>query len=195
MSSLPSLSDLGPRQVREIANQSFSNLVISEIGRARDRIADLERNYPSAGRKELATRLSDAKKALASTSGALSGLFGIVSVPLDLVAVVYLQISLMVDIAVLHRVNLKSAVAQRALLDLLAYANGSDPLVRASPKVIGRIAMAVLQRGGWTSFGRAVPVVAAPLTAWLNNRALARAGREAMLFYHRERKQQRAAGT
>jgi hypothetical protein len=136
--------------------------------------------------KELARRLTVAKKALASKCGAVTGLFGLVSVPLDLVLVLYLQLSLTVEIAVLHRANLKSQRARDELIDLLAYANGSDPIVRAGPKVLGRIAVSMLERGGLPSLGRAVPVVAAPLTAWLNSRALERAGREAAAHYGRE---------
>jgi hypothetical protein len=189
---VPSLASLTPRQLRKLANESFSTLVLSEIRRARERIAELERTYPSAKRPELATRLIDSKKAIATTAGAVSGLFGLVSVPLDLVYVTYLQISLLVDIAVLSRVNLKSARAQDELLDLLGYANGTGPMVRAGPKVLGRIAIALLERGGLPWLGRAVPVVAAPLTAYLNNRALARVGQEALRFYAREHDRQKA---
>ncbi|MGI5861688.1 MAG: EcsC family protein [Myxococcales bacterium] len=183
---MPSFSSLGPRQLKKIASQRFSHLVVAEVGRARARIAELQRTYPSAQPKELAQRLTDSKKAIASTSGAVSGLFGLFAVPLDLVLVAYLQLSLIVDIAVLHKANLKSARAQQELLDVLGYANGAGPLVRASPRVFGRLAMTLLQRGGLPRLGRAVPVVASPLTAWLNNRALARAGREAMLFYGKQ---------
>jgi hypothetical protein len=188
------LESLSPAALRRLASTRFSSLILREIGRARRRVLDLSRTYPSAGRAELAQRLIDGKKALAATSGAVGGLFGLVSVPLDLVVVTYLQISLLVDIAVLHRVNLKSERAQEELLDLLGYANGAGPLVRAGPKVLGRIAVALFERGGLPGLGRAVPVVAAPLTAWLNNRALARVGREAVRYYSREGRRQRADG-
>ena len=186
------MSVLSPRELRRLANLQFSSLVLAEVGRARKRVTDLERAYPSADRDELARRLIDKKRAIASTSGAVSGLFGLASVPLDLVLVSYLQISLMVDVATLCRVSLKSARAQDELLDLLGRSNGVDPAVRAGPKVLGRIAIALLERKGLPVLGRAVPVVAAPVTAWLNNKALARAGREAFRFYTREgRREQR----
>jgi hypothetical protein len=113
-------------------------------------------------------------------------------VPLDLVFVTYLQVSLLVSIAVLHKVNLKSERAQNELLDLLGYANGTGPVLRAGPKVLGQIAVALLQRGGLPWLGRAVPVIASPLTAYLNNRALKRVGDEAMRFYSKEGKKQKA---
>lgn len=182
-----------PRQLKELAGSQFSRLVLSEIGRSRDRISELQRTYPSAGIPEIAQRLTDAKKAIASTSGALSGLFGLVSVPLDLVLVAYLQLSLMVDIGTLHKANLKSTRAQGELLDLLGYANGAGPAVRASPRVFGRVAATLLQRGGLPRLGRAVPVIASPITAWLNHQAIARAGREALLFYGRQPRRTRAA--
>jgi hypothetical protein len=191
---VPKFSSFSPAQLKRLANQQFSTLVLAEIRRARERIADLSRTFPSAGRQELAERLIDKKKTIATTAGAVSGLVGIVSVPLDLVFVTYLQIALLVDIAVLCHVNLKSERAQNELLDLLGYANGTGPLVRAGPKVIGRIAVALLEAGGLPMLGRAVPVVASPLTAWLNNRALKRVGDEAMRFYAREGKRQKAEG-
>jgi hypothetical protein len=181
-----------PAKLKKLAGAQFSSLVIAEIGRAKARIHELERTYPSAGREEIATRLIDDKKTLASTGGAVSGLFGLVSVPLDLVFVTYLQIALLVSIAVLHKVNLKSERAQDELLDLLGYANGAGPVMRAGPKVVGRIAIALFQRGGLPWLGRAVPVIASPLTAYLNNRALKRVGDEAMRFYSKEGKKQKA---
>ena len=183
MASIPPLT---PRQLKQVAGSQFSRLVVAEIGRSRERICELQRCYPSAAPREVARRLTDAKKALASTSGAVSGLFGLASVPLDMVLVAWLQLSLMIDIATLHKANLKSARAQGELLDLLGYANGAGPVVRAGPPLFGRVAAAMLQRGGLPRLGRAVPVLASPLTAWLNHQAIARAGREAALFYGRQ---------
>lgn len=182
---------LAPKGLKDLANRRFSDLVLFEIGKAKARVQELEEAYPSAKRPELAQRLVDRKKTLAGTSGAISGLFGLVSVPLDMVVVTYLQISLLVDLAVLHRVNLKSARARDELLDLLGYATGVGPLVRAGPKVLGQIARVLFTRGGFKGVGRAVPVVAAPLTAYLNNRALVRVGKEGILFYGREGKRPR----
>jgi hypothetical protein len=189
---VPGFPSFTPRQLKKLANEKFSTMVLSEIHRARARISALQSTYPSADRREIAQRLIDAKKAYATTGGAVSGLFGLVSVPLDLVFVTWLQTSLLVDIAVLSGVNLKSPRAQDELLDLLGYANGTGPLIRAGPKVVGRIAVALLQRGGLPSLGRAVPVIASPLTAYLNNRALARVGAEALRYYSKEGKRQRA---
>ena len=179
---MPKMPNLSPAQLKAMANTQLSNLIVAEVGRAKARIAELRRVYPSAPPSELAERLSDAKKTIAGTSGAVSGIFGLASVPLDLVLVAYLQLSVMVDVAVLHGANLKSKRAQDELIDLLNYANGLDPVVRASPRVLGQIAFALLKRGGFSQFGRAIPVVASPVTAWLNNKAIVRACHEAIVF-------------
>ena len=126
-------------------------------------------------------------KRASPNSGAVSGIFGLVSVPLDLVLIAYLQLSVMIDVAVLHGANLKSERAQGELIDLFNYANGLDPVVRASPRLFGQIAFSLLKRGGFSQFGRAIPVIASPVTAWLNNKAIVRACHEAIVFYGQEK--------
>ena len=173
----------GRRELEALAGQRFDQVVLGEIGRARMRLHALERRYPSAGSRELAAHLVDAKKRLASTAGAVSGLFGLVSVPADLLLVTYLQSVLLVELGVLYKSNLKSERGRNELLDLLGYANGVGPVVRAGPKLLGRLALTLFQRGGLPTLGRAFPVVAAPVTAWLNARAIERVGEEAVRFY------------
>ena len=184
---MPTMPHFTPAQLKALANAQLSNLIVSEVGRAKARIAELKRVYPSASVAELAERLTDAKKSVAGTSGAVSGIFGLVSVPLDLVLIAYLQLSVMIDVAVLHGANLKSERAQGELIDLFHYANGLDPVVRASPRLLGQIAFSLLKRGGFSQFGRAIPVVASPVTAWLNNKAIVRACHEAIVFYGQEK--------
>lgn len=191
---MPNMPKISPAQLKALANAQLSNLIVAEVGRAKARIAELKRVYPSATPAELAERLADAKKTIAGTSGAVSGIFGIVSVPLDLVLIAYLQLAVMIDVAVLHGANLKSTRAQDELIDLLNYANGLDPVVRASPRVLGQIAFSLLRRGSFSQFGRAIPVIASPVTAWLNNKAIVRACREAIVFYGQEKKTKQRAG-
>lgn len=172
-----------PREVRKLAGRRLSDVVLREVGKARDRVADLEQRYPSAGVREKAQRLIDAKKGLASMIGGVSGVFGLASVPADLVVMVYLQLVLLVDIATLYKVNLKSEHARGELLDLFGYANGIGPMQRAGPKVIGKVAGLMLERGGLGLFGRALPLVAAPITAYLNNQHIQEVGDDAIRFY------------
>ena len=180
---MPKIPTISPDQLKKLADAQISSLIVAEVGRSRARIAELKRVYPSAGISELAERLADSKKSIAGTSGAISGVFGLFSVPLDMILIAYLQLSVMVDVACLYGVNLKDQQAQNELIDLLQYANGVDPVVRASPRVLGHIAFQLLKKGGLGKLGRAVPVIASPVTAWMNNKAITRACHEAIVLY------------
>ncbi len=105
--------------------------------------------------------------------------------PADLLVVTYLQTVLLVELATLHHVNLKSERGRDELLDVLGYANGVGPIVRAGPKLLGRIALTLFEKASLPTLGRAFPVVAAPVTAYLNNRALDRVGVEGIRHYGR----------
>ena len=182
-------------ELESLAEQQFDSLVLSEIGRARRRIHALERQYPAADTREVAQRLIDAKKTAASTSGAISGLFGLLSLPADLLVVTYLQIVLLVELATLHQANLKNERGRSELLDVLGYANGVGPIVRAGPKLLGRIALTLFEKASLPTLGRAFPVVAAPVTAYLNNRALERVGLAGLRYYGRALEQSSVADT
>lgn len=180
---LSALKTLSPAELKKVASTRLSDLVLQELSRSRTRVADLEKRYPSAGPKELAQHLIDGKKALAGMVGGVSGVFGLISVPADLVFMTWLQVILLVDVATLYKVNLKSDRARSELLDLLGYANGLGPLQRSSPKVLGGLAAKLLAKGGLPAFGRAMPLVAAPITAYLNNQHIQSVGEQAVRFY------------
>lgn len=183
--------------IRGLAREQLSRLYLDELVRARRRVEELRERYPSASTQELARRLIDAKKTWAGAGGALSGLFGLFSVPADLALVTALQLSLIIEIALLHKVNLKSERARGEVFDVLGYSNGRDTVNLASrvgPKLLGKVAQRMLSRGGLEALGRAVPIVAAPLTAHLNNRDIQRAGLAAQRFYGTMRSLPRAGG-
>ena len=94
--------------VLTVAKERLWEAYVGEIGRCRKRVDELRGKYPSATAQELAQRLTDTKKTWASTGGAISGLFGLALVPADLVFVTVLQLTLIMEIALLHKVNLKS---------------------------------------------------------------------------------------
>ncbi len=179
---------LTPGELKKLANQRLSDVVLTSVARSRRRVTALIRRYPSAQERELAQRLIDTKKEIASMVGGVSGVFGLVSLPADLLVMSWLQIVLLVDIATLYGVNLKSPRARKELLDLFAYANGLGPLQRAGPKVLGKVAGKLLERSGLETFGRALPLVAAPVTAYLNNRHIQSVGDQALRYYHGFRK-------
>jgi hypothetical protein len=63
---------------------------------------------------------------------------------------------------------------------------------------MGSLAGLLLRRGGLTVMGRAMPMVAAPISAYLNNQHIQRIGDAAVRHYdgwvHAEAKKKRAAG-
>jgi hypothetical protein len=175
-----------PTVLTEMAKERLWDVYVGEIARCRKRVDELRDKYPSANPQELAQRLTDTKKTWASTGGALSGLFGLALVPADLVFVTVLQLTLIMEIALLHKVNLKSDRARDEVFEVLGYSNGADTVNlagRAGPKVLARVAEKVLTKRGLAQFGRVVPVLASPVVAYLNNRDLQRAGEAAVRFY------------
>src|SRR4051812_7915611 len=182
-SLLRDLQRFSPANLRKLANTQVNEVILRELTRSKERVSDMERRYPSADTREKAQRLIDGKKAIAGTVGGVSGVFGLVSVPADLLVMTYLQMVLLVDIATLYRANLKSDRGRSELLDVLGYANGVGPFQRAGPKMLGGIAAKLLERGGLSSIGRALPLVAAPITAYLNNQHIQAVGEEAVRFY------------
>lgn len=167
---------LRPNDVRALAATSLSELIDREAPRARRRVEELKRRYPSAGIRELAQRLIDAKKQLGSLVGGVTGVFGIAAVPLDLIAMAYLQMSLLAELSTLWRKGLRSELDKQALVDLFGYANGLGPVSRSSPRLLGGLAGLLLTKGGLKGLGRAVPLVAAPMSAYVNNAHLQQVG-------------------
>lgn len=167
-------------RLTERVRKRWQGVVLDEIGRARRRVRALQKIHPSDSRIELARRLTRAKQMLATAGGALSGMFGFLTIPADVAFTTYLEVALIVDIAVLHGVNLKSPRAQREVLEVLDYAGANHAVLRALPKVAARLLGRFLDRG---LAARALPLVAAPVGAVLNRRALARVGETALRFY------------
>jgi len=168
------------------AKDRLQRLYLDELSRARRRVDEVREKYPSAPNAELAQRLIDSKKSWASAGGVVSGLFGLASLPADIAFVAALQLSLIMEVALLHRANLKSDRAQKEVIDLLGYANGIDQLrvaVRTGPKLLARVAQALLTKKGLATLGRALPVLAAPISAHLNNKDIQRAGETALRYY------------
>lgn len=174
---------LHPRELKRLSDLQLHTLVEREALRSRARVSALEAAYPSASPRELAQRLVDHKKGLAGMLGGVSGVFGLFGLPADLLAVAYLQLTLLVDVATLYKANLKTERARTELLDLFGYASGAGPLTRSGPKVVGTLGGMVLARGGLKTLGRALPLVAAPVSAYLNNHALQTVGEQAVRHY------------
>ncbi|WP_164017658.1 EcsC family protein [Pyxidicoccus trucidator] len=193
------LKMLSPGELKKLGSAKLSDVVLQEVARARVRVAELEKRYPQSAPKDLAQRLIDEKKNLAGMVGGVSGVFGLVALPADLVFMAYLQIILLTDVATLYKVNLKTERARGEMLDLFGYANGLGPLHRAGPKVVGKLGAMLLEKGGMHTLGRAMPLVAAPVTAYFNNQHIQMVGEQAVRFYegfdkaHAKAKAQRKA--
>lgn len=189
---------LSPQHLKRLANERLADLIDKEVVRARARVEDLQQRYPSAGPRELSQRLVDSKKSVASMVGGITGIFGVVTVPVDLVGMLYLQLSLLTEVATVFKQPLKSERERQELVDLLGYANGIGPLQRSSPKVLGSVAALVLAKGGLKSLSRAMPLVAAPISAYLNNQHIQKVGDAAVRHYdgwsHAHEKSKKAAG-
>ncbi len=172
-----------PAELKKLGSARLSDIVLQEVARSRVRIVTLEKRYPQAPPRELAQRIVDEKKNIASMVGGVSGVFGLVALPADLLFMAYLQIILLTDVATLYKVNLKTERARGEMLDLFGYANGLGPLHRAGPKVMGKLAAMLLEKGGMQTLGRAMPLVAAPVTAYFNNQHIQMVGEQAVRFY------------
>lgn len=189
---------LSPKNLKKVADERLTDLIEKEVVRARARVEDLQQRYPSAGPRELSQRLVDSKKSLASMVGGVTGVFGVVTVPVDLVGMLYLQLALLTEVATVFKQPLKSERERQELVDLLGYANGIGPVQRSSPKVLGSIAALVLAKGGLKSLSRAMPLVAAPISAYLNNQHIQKVGDAAVRHYdgwgHAHEKSKKASG-
>jgi EcsC protein family len=174
---------LSPKGLKRLAGLRLSTLVLQESRRAKLRVTELKTRYPSALARELSQHLIDQKKQVAALVGGISGAFGVVGIPADLVAMAVLEVQLLVDIATAYDVRLEFARSREELLDVLGRANGVGALGRASPKVVGKVAQVLFERGGLASLGRAFPLVAAPLTSFLNNRDIQKLGEAALAHY------------
>lgn len=177
------IGQLSPKNLKRLGNKRLSAFIEQEAVRARERVEELRQRYPGAGPRELSQRLIDSKKNLASMVGGITGVFGAVTVPVDLMSMVYLQLSLLTEVATVFKLPLKSERERQELVDLFGYANGIGPLQRSGPKVLSTLAAALLARGGFRTLSRALPLVAAPLAAYLNNQHIQQVGESAVRHY------------
>jgi hypothetical protein len=180
---LEGLGALRPARLKKLANVRVLELIDREAVRSRRRVDELRTSYPSADIRELAQRLIDHKKQLASMLGGISGVFGAATVPLDLVGMAYLQLSLLVDVATVFKKDVRTELEKQELLDLFGYANGVGPVRRSSPRVLSTLAALLLKKGGLQTLGRAMPLVAAPISAYLNNAHIQQVGDTAVRHF------------
>jgi len=161
--------------------ERWQTLVLGEIGRARERVRKLRRKHPGASPDEIAVRLIRTKQYIATAGGAVSGLFGAVTLPADFAFVTYLEVALILEIATVFGATLKTPRAQREVLEVLEYARGAKSSLVAT--TLTRIAGSAVRRLAGKLPARAIPLVAAPVSAAMHRRALGRVGETAVRFY------------
>jgi hypothetical protein len=96
---------------------------------------------------------------------------------------VYLQLSLLAEVATAFKVSLKSESAQSELVDLFGQANGIGPFLRSGPRLVGGIASLLLTKGGLRIAARIMPIISAPLSAYVNNRHIQKVGSAAISHF------------
>ncbi|MCC7386843.1 MAG: hypothetical protein IT384_33715 [Deltaproteobacteria bacterium] len=174
--SEPKLAD----SVRASARARLRDLIASERNRARLHIGMIRRSEPNASRDRVANVILERLIRAASLEGGLTGALGFLGVPLNLVAFAYLEIALVVAVAEAYDVPLEGPAGEDALLGVLGKAHGVEDVLRSTPRVLGAIAKTLALRHGFLTLGRLVPLVASPIAARLNQRAMDRTATEAL---------------
>lgn len=166
--------------LRDLARRRLSQLIEDEQKRARFHIGLIRREDPPPSNDRVAQTIFDRWVKVATVEGGLTGAAGFAGVPLNFVLFTYFQVAMVVSIAEAYNISLTGEAGEEALLGVIGKAHGFDDLVRESPRILGEIAKAIALRHGLTAFGRLIPMVAAPISAFLNSREMRRTGNEAL---------------
>lgn len=165
---------------RAAARRSLRDLVEHERLRAQLYIDIIRTREPHASSDRIARVLLDRWTTLAKVEGGLTGVLGWVGIPLNFLLFAYCQLAVTVGIAEAYGVQLRGEAGEEALVDVIGRVHGLEDVVRASPRVLGAVAKALAMKYGLGTIGRMVPVLAAPVSARLNERELRRVGEAAM---------------
>jgi len=168
------------KRAREAAKTRIRDLIQQERQRARIHIQFIRQTEPAASRDRIARLIVDRWSTVAAVEGGLTGAFGLIGVPLNLLLVAYFQLALVVSVAEAYEVGLEGADGEDAILSVIGRAHGVEDVVRASPRVLGELAKAIAIRHGLGTLGRLVPLAASPISAKLNQRDMGRIGGEAL---------------
>jgi hypothetical protein len=169
--------------VAKLKYRALRALLRRESSGAQEKVAKLRELYPEASPRELAYKLVEEKKKLAGIVGGVSGSMGFFGIPVDAAAMAWLQASLLAEIAGVFEVNVRTARGVEQAMALLDGAGGVSFGWRMLPKTLGATAAALSKRLGALGFGKAVPILSAPLSAYLNHRHLQAVGEEAIRRY------------
>jgi hypothetical protein len=168
------------KRAREAAKTRLRDLIVQERQRAKLHIQFIRQTEPVASNDRVARIMVERWSTVAMVEGGITGAFGLVGVPLNLLLVAYFQLALVVSVAEAYDAGLEGAQGEDAILSVIGRAHGVEDMVRASPRVLGEIAKAIAIRHGLGTLGRLVPLAASPISAKLNQRDMDRIGDEAL---------------
>lgn len=168
------------RNPRAAARQRLRDLVEQERGRAQFHLDLIRRSHPQASQDRVAQLILDRWTAVAKVEGGVTGVLGFMGVPLNFLLFTYCQLALVVSIAEAYGIELRGNSGEEALVDVLGRAHGIQDLVQAGPRVLGALAKALFLRYGLGTVGRLVPLLAAPISARMNEVEMRRVGTAAM---------------
>jgi uncharacterized protein (DUF697 family) len=162
------------------AKRRLRDLIQQERRRSQIHIDFIRRTEPEASNDRVANVMLERWSKLATVEGGMTGAAGLFGVPLNLLLFSYIQVAVVVSIAEAYGIALDGRAGEEALLDVIGQAHGMPDLVQAGPRVLGALAKAFALKHGLSTLGRLIPMIAAPISAALNRRAMARIGRQAM---------------
>lgn len=162
------------------ARRRLRDLIAQERKRAQLHIELIRRMEPKASKDRLATIMLDRWTKVAKVEGGLTGVLGFAGIPLNLLLFSYCQLAVTVSIAEAYGIELRGDSGEEALVDVIGRVHGVEDLIRSSPRVLGALARALAIRHGLGTVGRLVPLLAAPVSAKLNEREMRRVGEAAM---------------
>lgn len=167
-------------KIREAASMQVRELMTREQSRAQLRIAMIREMEPDASADRIAQILLLRYKKLASWEGGLTGIVGFLGVPTDFILFTYFQIALVVSIAEVYGRPMKGEAGEAQLLGILGRAHGLENALRSTPRLLGALAKALTKKYGFSTLGRLVPLISAPIAARMNAKDIERTGNEAL---------------
>ena len=162
------------------ARRRLRELIAQERERAQLHMDMIRHHEPEVSVDRMANLMLDRWTTVAKVEGGMTGVLGLVGVPLNLLLFTYCQIAVTVSIAEAYGVELRGESGEEALLEVLGRVHGIEDVIRSSPRVLGALARALAFRHGLGMIGRIVPLIAAPVSIRMNEREMRKVGEAAM---------------
>ncbi len=167
-------------RVKDVARKNLRDLIVQEQKRAQLHIQLIRQRDPAASNDRIANVIIDRWTKVATVEGGITGALGVLGVPVNLILFAYFQLALIVSVAESYQFPLDGEQGEDAVLYILGRVHGIEDLVQAGPRVLGSLAKALAIKHGLGTLGRLVPMLAAPISAKLNEKEMTQVGVEAM---------------